>query len=642
MRYVSPISLVCAVLVLGLCSAPPAAADPKTAFAPDSNLPRSKVPAQFKWDLKPLFKNDKAFARALKRTAAQRKKLAAFKGKLARPTQLLACLKLYFATRLLTNRLTLYANLRHDSHNKSAKLKAMSERSLQAMNALMGQAGFIRRAVLAMDDVAMQRAVKLAPGLSQYRPYFSQLRRRRARVLGVQGERVLTLAGDNLWAEIDLNEIPSDHEKSFSAIRSEIPLPKIRDAKGKRVQLTHSNYGKYRGSTDRRVRKEAVQGFFGALKKYQRTLAAALAGQVRFNVFLARSRGYNTALQAYLDKEDIDPKVYRSLVRTIRKNLKPLHRYVRLRRRAMGVKKVHLYDMYTPLAKAVKMEFPYARARQVMPRALAPLGPEYLKVLNRGMDPKNGWLDIYPSKQKNSGAFSASIFGSHPYVKVNYFNRLDDLSTMAHEMGHAVHSHLSMSTQPYLTANYASFVAEIASTINEKLLSDYLLSQAKTRAEKLYILSELAETLRTTIYRQALFAEFELAVHTAAEKGVPITAKLLNKTYVKLIRAYYGKAFSVGADDDIEWAYIPHFYWKYYVFTYATGLCSGIALAQRVKKGGVKAREAYLGMLRGGSSRPPLQLLKSAGVDLTRPHAFRTAAKLLDSTVARMEQLLPK
>ena len=635
------VGLVVTVAVL-LASGSGVWGDPPKPFVPDGNMKRSAVPDRYKWNLDQLFKNDKAFERGLKQAAKKRKALGRFKGKLADPARLAACLKLYFETRLLTNQLTLYANLRHDTQNKSARLKGMSERSLQAMNALMSQAGFIRRQVLALDDAAMAAAYAKAAGLSRYKPYLDQVRRRRKRVFGPRVERVLSLAGDNLWAEIDLNEIPSDHEKSFAAIRSELPLPKIRDAKDRLVQLTLSNLGKYRASKVRRVRREALGGFLKATKKFQRTYAAALAGQVRFNVFLARSRGYKTALDAYLNKDDIDPAVYRSLIRTVGANLKPLHRYLRLRKRAMGLKKLYIHDLYAPLVKRVEMKYAFARAQTVLPLALAPLGPDYLKVLRRGLNPAQGWIDLYPSKHKDSGAFSASLFGKHPYVKMNYYDRLDDLSTLAHELGHAIHSHLSMTHQPYVTSNYASFIAEIASTFNEKLLSDHLLAHARTDAEKLYILAELAETIRTTIYRQTLFAEFELAVHTAAENGVPLTAKLLNKTYAKLIRRYYGKGFTMGPNDDVEWAYIPHFYWKYYVFTYATGLSAGIALAERVQKGGKKARDAYLGMLKGGSSKPPLELLRGAGVDLTRPHAFRTAARLLDRTVARMEKLLPK
>ncbi|HPB96513.1 MAG TPA: M3 family metallopeptidase, partial [Polyangiaceae bacterium] len=270
----------------------------------------------------------------------------------------------------------------------------------------------------------------------------------------------------------------------------------------------------------------------------------------------------------------------------------------------------------------------------------APLGEDYLSVLRQGLDPGNGWIDVYPHRDKDSGAFSASVFGLHPYVKMNYFNDVDDMSTLAHEFGHALHSHLSMNNQPYVTASYSMFNAEIASTFNEKLLSDYLIENAKSDAERLYLLNELVETIRTTIYRQTLFAEFEWLIHTAAEKGTPLTAEFFAKTYESLIRSYYGEHFTLGKDDGMEWAYIPHFYYKYYVFTYATGLSSGIALAQRVLSEGEQARNAYLGMLKGGSSKPPLDLLRDAGVDLSKPDAIAGAAKLLDDTLAKMEKIL--
>ncbi|MFW5739657.1 MAG: M3 family oligoendopeptidase, partial [Myxococcota bacterium] len=388
--------------------------------------------------------------------------------------------------------------------------------------------------------------------------------------------------------------------------------------------------------------RQAVESLFSTLRKFEHGLAGTLSGQIRYNVFLARARGYDTALDAYLHKDDIDPAVYRNLVATVNANLSPLHRYMRLRKQIMGVEELYIYDLYTPMVESVKMEVPYDQAVEILPKALAPLGQDYLAVLKEGLDPANGWIDVYPHKDKDSGAFSASVYGVHPYVKMNYFNEVGDLSTLAHEYGHALHSHLSMKNQPYVSASYAAFNAEIASTLNEKLLSDYLVANAKTDAEKLYLLNELVETIRTTIYRQTLFAEFELAVHTAAEKGTPLTAEFFNDTYGKLVRTYYGEHFTVGENDVLEWGYIPHFYFKYYVFTYATGLSAGIALAERVQTGGPEARGAYLGMLEGGSSKPPLELLRDAGVDLTKPHAIESAAKLLDATLAQMEQLLAK
>ncbi len=609
---------------------------------PDGNMDRKAIPASYKWKLSPILKDDKAFEAGLSKAAKLRAKIEAFKGKLKKGKKLAACLKIYFKARLLTNKLTLYANMRSDSANKASRFKEMSQISLKAMNDLMGVASFIRQEVLALDDKAMKKAYKKAPGLKKYRAYLDNLRRRRSRVLGAEAERILSLAGDNLWAEIDLNEIPSGHEKTFHELITGLALPKIKDEKGKMVQLTLSNFGKFRSSKVRRVRRDTVEGFFKALRANQGSLASTLGGQAAFSVFLARARGYDTALEAYLNKDNIDPAVYHNLISSMRANVKPLHRYVRLRKKAMGLKKLRIYDMYAPLVKKVKMAFPYKRALKVLPAALAPLGAPYLEVLNKGMKPGSGWMDLYPHKNKNSGAFSASVYGVHPYVKMNYFAGVDDLSTLAHEFGHAVHSYLSMKHQPYITFNYAPFNAEIASTVNEKFLSDYLLKNAKNDKQRLYLLGELAETIRTTIYRQTLFAQFELALHTFVEEGVPITAKLLNKTYGDLIRAYYGPDFTMGKNDELEWSYIPHFYYKYYVFTYATGLSSGISLATLIQEGGDKAREAYLGMLKGGSSQPPLDLLRGAGVDLTKPQAYQTVAKLFDDTLARMEALLNK
>jgi len=343
-----------------------------------------------------------------------------------------------------------------------------------------------------------------------------------------------------------------------------------------------------------------------------------------------------------MDKDDIDEKVYDNLVSTVNANLAPLHRYVRLRKQIMGVPDLHIYDMYTPMVAAVPMHFAYEDALRILPEALAPLGPDYVKVLSTGLNVDNGWLDLYPHKDKKSGAFCSSVFGVHPFVKMNYFEEYDDLSTLAHEFGHAMHSDLAMTNQPYVTSGYSAFLAEIASTTNEKLLSDYLLEHAKTDDERLYLLNAMVDRIRTTIYRQALFAEFEDAAHKAAEKGEPLTAELLNKKYGALIKAYYGPDFTMGENDDVEWAYIPHFYYKYYVYSYATGLSSGIAIAGKVKSEGAPARDAYLSMLKGGTSKPPLELLRGAGVDLTRPDAIVAAARLMDDTLGQMEQLIAR
>lgn len=603
-------------------------------------MPRSEIPDIYKWDLSVLLPNDAAFGPSLEKVNTEREKLAGYAGRLSDPQALRECLALYFDTRLATNKLTLYANLRLQTDLVSTELQAMNDRALQAMNDLMAEASFIRREILALNDGAMRAAYEREPALEAYRPYIDEIRRRKNRVLDAEAERILSLAGDNLWAEIDLNELPSDHEKTFNSMMNDIPLPMVTGEDGEPVQLAFSNYPRFRRSPDREVRREAVEAFFGTLRQYQHVFAATFAGQVNQTVFFSRSRGYDSSLEAYLAMDDIDPAVYRNLITAIRANLEPLHRYVELRKKVLGLDDLYIYDLYVPLVPSEEMTFTFEDARRILPEALAPLGDEYGSVLRTGLDPANGWIDLYPHEHKESGAFSASVYGVRPFVKMNWFDDYDGLSTLAHEYGHALHTHLSNTNQPYVTADYASFIAEIASTCNEKLLADDLMRNAESREVKLFLLNELLESIRTTIYRQTLFAEFELAAHEAAERGVSLTASFLDSTYAALVRDYYGPGFSLGENDGMEWAYVGHFYYKFYMYTYATGLSSGIAFAEKVQSGDPSAVERYLDMLKSGSSAPPLTLLKKAGLDWTKPEAVDAAARLMDRTITEMERLL--
>lgn len=617
------------------------ASTPLPPWTPDATADRTRIPDVYKWKLEPLLAGEKAFAEGLAEAARLRERLAA-RGRLTRPRALADALALYFDARLLTNRLTLYANLRRETALRDPAALEMNDRALDAMSKLMALSAGLRDDVLALDDKALQKALRAEPRLTGFKPYLDEIRRRRSRVLTPAAERVLSLAGDNLWAEIDLNELPSDHEKAYQALRSDLALPRVHDESGKELQLTFSNMSRLRASPDRRVRQETADGLLATLRRYQDAFAATYSGQVNLDVMLARARGYPTALQAYLDKDGIDPAVYRSLISAVRANLAPLHRYVALRKKVLKLDRVRYFDLYPPLVKEAARPIPYAEAMQILPEALAPLGPEYGKVLREGLDPRSGWIDLYPSKDKDSGASSSNVYGVHPFVFMNYQEELDDLSTLAHEYGHALHTWLSSSAQPYITAGYAPFVAEIASTVNQKLLSEHLLRSARSDGERLQLLANLADEIRTTIYRQTLFAEFELRAHTAAEAGTPLTAEWLGRTYGELVRTWYGPDFEVGPDDEAEWAMVPHFYYKYYMFSYATGLSAGIAIAERIEKQGAPARDAYLAMLRGGMSRPPLDLLRGAGVDLSRPEAVEAAARLLDRTLGEMERLLAK
>jgi oligoendopeptidase F len=612
------------------------------AITPDANALRSAVPDVYKWDLSPLFASDAAFEQARGKLRTEIPTLGKFEGKLADPAALSGCLDLYFRLHREANFLTLYADMRQRTAQTDDAAAAMGQRSLAAMDEVMRAAAFIRRELLAMPAPALESAYATRPGLATYRAYIENLRRRSSRVLSTDAERALALLGDNLWAEIDLNELPSGYEEAHSKLLADLPWPKIKGADGKDVQLTLSNYSRYRASPNAEVRRAAVTALFGTLRQYQHALAATLAGQVKLDVAYARARGYDTALDAYLDKDEVSPAVYENLVQTVNANLPLLHRYVELRKKVLGLSAVHLYDLYIPLVPGVAKDVPFAEARRTVAEALKPLGTEYGKVLAEGLDPRNGWIDLYPHKDKDDGAFSSSVYGPHPWVFTNYQDSLDDMSTLAHEFGHALHSYLAMRAQPYPNFRYTTILAEIASTCNESLLSDYLVAHTQDPAERAYLLVARLESIRTTIFRQTMFAEFERTVHQLQEAGTPITAALLDERYVGLVRRYYGPGLTLGPDDGMEWAYVPHFFYKYYIYSYATGLASGIAIADRLREQGEPAVQAYLGMLKGGCAKPPLELLKGAGVDLTTPAPIESAMKTFARTLDEVERLLVK
>ena len=629
--------LVCAVMVNFAAAAFAADLPP---YKPDANATRAQVPDAYKWDLTALFADDAAWEAELQAVRARLPELQSFAGKLTQPKAMSSCLKLYFDLHDRASRIAQYANLALDSEQTNQERQARKQLSLGLMDEVSGAAGFLRSELLALDDETMAKAYATAGGPAEYRKYVDNLRRRRAHLLTPEAERVLQLAGDNLWMEIDLNEVPSPAEETFGALLSDIAWPKVHDAEGREVQLTLSNYPVFRASSDRRVREEAVTAFYATLRQFQHAFAATLAAQFDLDVMYARARGYDTARAAYLDKDNLPVAVHDNLISAVNGNLTPLHRYVELRKKVLGLDDLRLYDLNVPMTADAEMDVPYAQAMAILPAAMAPLGTQYVDMLKQGLDPRNGWIDVYPSNDKDSGAFSASVYGRHPYIKMNYQDSLDDLSTLAHEFGHALHSHLAMTHQPYQDHRYVTFLAEIASTCNEALLSDYLVQKAESKEARIGILAAELETIRSTIYRQTLFSEFERAVHGFVEAGTPITASLLDETYAGLVKRYYGPGFTVGPNDGMEWAYIPHFYYKYYVYSYATGLSSGIAIAENVKAKGQPAVDGFLKMLSGGCSEPPLDLLKEAGVDLTKPDAVNAALARFDRIVTELAGLL--
>jgi len=435
-RWAIPwLALACLLALAG-----PALAGDLPAYTPDANHTRDQVPDAYKWNLGPLFESEAAWEKARSSLSEEIGKLAGFRGKLGDPRALRECLALYFSLHDRTTHVQQYAALALDSELTNEGRQARHQQALALMEELTAAAGFLRVEALALDDATMAKAYAAPVGPAEYRGYLDGLRRRRSRVLEPDGERVLQLAGDNLWAEIDLNELPSSLEDAFNALLTDIAWPVVHDESGKEVQLTLSNYPRFRASPDREVRAEAVKAYFATLRRFEHAFATTLSGQFELDVVFARARHYDTALEAYLDKDNLNTTIHDNLIRAVNANLAPLHRYIELRKKVLGYADLHLYDLYVPMTQVAEVDVPFAEALRIVPEALKPLGADYGKVLAEGLNPENGWLDLYPSNDKESGAFSASVYGRHHYVKMNYQNIQEDMYNLDHEYGHALHS----------------------------------------------------------------------------------------------------------------------------------------------------------------------------------------------------------
>lgn len=627
---------------LGLAKDNTAPAQIDEAEVPNTGVPtRDSIDSKYKWDKSRLFSSHEDFDLALAELEIPLLVLESCTN-FDSAAKLNACLSSYFETHQLVNKLTLYANMTDDTE-PSPDAKLMQKRAETVLHNFMDKAKGVRDGLLKIDDKTLNAFVEEDASLAKHLPYIKNLTRRASRILAEDSERILSLAKDNLWAEIDLNEISSPSEDVFKAMLSEMQLPIITDETGNKVQLTLSNYPKYRRSLDRGVRKQAVDGLLSTLAAYKAVFANAYMGQINDDIFYARARNYDSALAAYLDKDDIPVELYTNLIETVSANVAPLHRYVSLRKKILGLDTIHLYDLYIPLVSedGESKVYSYDEATEVITAALAPLGDDYIARAKKLLELSSGSIDLLPHADKRSGAYSASVYGVEPFILMNYQGDLDDVSTLAHELGHSMHSVFSMANQPSGSSHYTMFLAEIASTTNEALLNDYLYAKAVSDQEKINLLADKLETIRGTIYRQAMFAEFEYRAHTAVEEGTPIHAGWLKALYDELIAKYYGPDFTIDPNDGYEWSYIPHFYYKYYVYSYATGLSSALSFAKLVADNPANASR-YVDMLKAGSSKKSVELLKEAGVDLTTPEPIERALKEFDETLVELEALLAK
>ncbi|MBP7127347.1 oligoendopeptidase F [Myxococcota bacterium] len=604
------------------------------AWTPRGDANRDDIPAEYRWDLSHLYADAQAWEKHFAQVETRIPDVRPCAGTLSQgPARLRECLDLAFDLTWQVQLLGTWAEAVFTTRRTDPAAKARSDR-IQALHTRLAQAtAWIEPELLEMDPATLRKFVAADPGLAQYDHYIDDLIRRRPHVLTKDQERLLALSGDLLAAP----------ESIHGALEEDVPFPKVRDEQGQEQALTFATFPKFRTSPDRQVRQGAVDAFLKTMKAYGRSFAASLDAAVKAHVFIARARGYDSALVASVDQNAVPVQVYETLLEVVHKNLPAtLHRYVELRRRTLGLDQVHYYDLYVPMFPKARREVPYGDAVDMVRQALRPLGADYLRVLDQGLAPENGWVDVFPAKGKRPGAYCNAAWRRHPIVFLNHMNELEDAFTLAHEFGHALHFHLAGEAQPFPKADAPIFLAEIASTFNEELLLDHLLKQARSRDERLALLNKRLENLRTTIFRQAMFAEFEKAIHEEVENGGALTAERMAEIYEGLVRTYYGPDFAVGPEDGYEWAYIPHFYYNFYVYQYSTGLISAIALAQKVLKGDKGAVARYLDFLKAGGSDYPVETLKRAGVDLTRPESMQAAFDLFARTLDEIEALTRK
>jgi oligoendopeptidase F len=600
---------------------------------------RKDIPDKFKWNLADLFPTEAAWTKAKDGLAVRLPELAKHKGHLGKGQQeLLATLRLMFELDLELSRLSVYAASLSDEDVRAARPREMKQSAEELATAFSAATSWVRPEILTLDPAKVRKWVAAEPKLAPYRMYIEETLRRKPHTLSAAEEHIAAEAGELERAGGEVHGVLSN---------ADLPYPTVKLSTGESVRLDAQGYSLHRQDRARADRDKVFSAFFGALATYERTMGATLAAAVKAHLFDKRIRHFDSALEAALFQDNIPPVVYKQLLADVHKSLPTLHRYLALRKRMLGVDVLRYQDLYVPLVASVDLHFAPDEARAITLDALAPLGKEYTEALRKGFESR--WTDYLPSTGKRSGAYSTGVYGVHPYQLLNFNGRYEDLTTLAHESGHSMHTFLSYGAQPYPTADYPIFVAEVASTFNENLLIHYMLDRAKDDATKLFLLGTLLDGLRTTLFRQTQFAEFELAFHEQAERGEPLTGENLSKLYLKIARDYYGHDKKVCQVDDllaVEWAYVPHFYYDFYVYQYATSMVASTSLARAVreeaKTGKTARRDAYLKMLSSGSSKYAIELLKDAGVDMTTSAPFEAAIAEMNTTMDEMERILDR
>lgn len=618
-----PLSLTIFIL---LALATYSVAQDKTSTIPQ----RADIEERYKWRLDDIYPDSAAWLADYKRVREQMGGLGQFEGKLGGSAEnLFACLNMRDSLGNILDRLYVYAHMKKDEDTRVAYYQELSDR-VSALSAQFGEAtSFIRPELVAIPDSTLENYLAGHNKLKTYRFYIENIIRLKPHILSPGEESILALSRmatrgpSNVFDMID---------------NADIKFPKVKDEKGREIELTHERYYRLLESPDRKVRRAASKAYGDGYLNFLNTLGASLSGSVNADWFYAQARGYETTLEADLDSDNIPLDVYENLISTVNANLAPLHKWVSIRKRVLKLDKIYPYDLNVPLVPKSEIDIPYDSAVAVIQKALVPLGQNYMADLKTGFT--SGWIDVFETEGKGSGAYSWGAYSTHPYVLLNYNNSIDNFFTVAHEMGHALHTHYTHHTQPYIYEDYPTFVAEVASTANEALLINYLLENARDKKERMNLINYYIEQIIGTFYTQVMFSEFEKAIHDQVEQGGALSAESMRKIYGDLYKKYWGPELSMEDWNDLGGLRIGHFYSSYYVFQYATSYAAAQAITQSILEGDTLARDSYLNMLTFGGSRYPIDQLKAAGVDMTEPEAVDATISLFSGLVDEMDRLL--
>jgi oligoendopeptidase F len=597
---------------------------------------RSEISDKYKWDLTGIFKSDAEWRAAKDAISLKINEIEKFKGTLtSSAANLLSCLEFNSALNKEATRLFNYAGLNSDLDTRNMNYTGMKQELQQMFSDFGARSAFIQPEILTADWSVIDNFIKSEPKLEPYRMGLDNLFRTKKHTLSEKEERIMALSGM-------VDGVSYSIYNTFS--NAEMPAPEVTLSDGKKVLLTGTAYGKYRTLANRDDRKKVFETFFNNLEKFKAVYGEMLYGNVQKDIFQAKARHYESSLESALFPNNIPVGVYHALVDNVNKNLSAFHRYLQIKKRMMGVDTLKYLDLYAPVVKDVDLKYSYEEASKIVLEALKPMGKDYVAIVKRAIDER--WIDVFPTPNKQSGAYSnGSMYDGHPFILLNYNDSYMDVSTMAHELGHSMQSYLSNKKQPYPLADYQIFVAEVASTFNEVMLFNYMIKNETNDDIKLSLLMNWLDGFKGTLFRQTQFADFELKIHEAAEKGLPLTGETLSKMYMDMVKSYYGSDKGICKIDnylEMEWAYIPHFYYNYYVYQYSTSFTASIALAEKVMSGDTIALHRYIDFLSAGGSDYPIELLKKAGVDMTTAEPLENTIASMNKVMDEIEKILDK